>query len=132
MPFHSLLLPVFIPLLLSARTNKELHFHLFKLTHAEYKLASHDLIAEGLTDLGYSKRYFHTSCLLHVQEVDKNSLGGFGTQINNIGFITYASHLGGKHQVELAHFCPVTGAAHLAYDLVVFYYFLQTIKIVGY
>src|SRR5688500_15173808 len=56
MPLHPFFLPVLIPLLLCAGTDKELHFHLLELTHAENELPCDDLIPECFTDLRYSER----------------------------------------------------------------------------
>src|SRR5688572_9468396 len=56
MPFHPFFFPVFIPLLLCARLNKKLHFHLLKLPHAKNELPRNDLIPECLTNLCNTKR----------------------------------------------------------------------------
>src|SRR5688500_10592188 len=96
-----------IPLLLCARTNKKLHFHLLKFPHAENELAGYNLIPECFSNLCNAKRNFHSSCFLHVQKVYKNSLCCFRPQINFIGFFTYTSYLSGEHKVELPHICPV-------------------------
>src|SRR5690349_550576 len=72
MPLHSFFFPEFIPLHFFAWLDEELHFHLFKFTHAEYKLARNDFISECFSNLGDTKRNFHSSRFLNVQEVDKN------------------------------------------------------------
>ena len=87
MPFHSFFFPVFIPFFLCAGPDKELHFHLFKFPHAENELPGYDFIAKCFTNLGNTKRNFHPSGFLHIQEVHKNSLCSFRSQVNFIGFI---------------------------------------------
>src|SRR6478609_4688504 len=87
MPFHSLFLPVFIPLHFFTWFDEELHFHLFKFTHAKNKLTSYNLITKGLTDLSNTKWYFHTAGFLHIQKIHKNSLSRFRAQINFIGVL---------------------------------------------
>src|SRR5258705_9701197 len=64
MPFQSFFFPVLVPFFLCAGTNKELHFHLLKLTHPENKLPRHNLITECFTDLRNPKRYLHSSRFL--------------------------------------------------------------------
>src|SRR4051794_27343263 len=119
MPFQTRFLPGLIPFFLCARTNEELHFHLFKLAHTEDKLACHDLIAESLTNLGYSKWYLHACRLLHVEEVDKYTLRSFGAQVNSICFFGYRAKLCGEHEIELADICPVAGATDRVNNFIV-------------
>src|SRR4051812_17630476 len=107
MPLEACLLPVFIPFLLRAGTDKELHFHLFKLTHTENKLAGYNLVAERLTNLGDTKGYLHACRLLHVEEVDEDTLCSFGAQVNGICFFSNRAKLCREHEVELANICPV-------------------------
>ena len=83
-PFHPFLLPVFIPFLLCAGTYEELHLHLFELTHAENELPRHDLIAKSLSYLRNAEGYLHPGRLLHIQEIDKNTLCGLRTQVDFI------------------------------------------------
>ena len=78
-PLKTGLFPVLIPLLLGTRLDKELHLHLFELTHTEDKLACYDLVAEGLSCLGNPKRNFHTACFLYIGEIDKDTLSCFRT-----------------------------------------------------
>ncbi|KAF5053164.1 hypothetical protein DSECCO2_401160 [anaerobic digester metagenome] len=106
-PFKALFLPEFKPLQLSAGAHKILHLHLLKLAHAEDKLAGDYFVAESLADLGNPERDLHTAGLHHVQKVHKNTLGGFRTQKDGIGFLADRAHLGGEHQVELPHLRPV-------------------------
>src|ERR1051326_8623465 len=91
MPFHSFLFPVFIPLFLCSWTNEELHFHLFKLSHAKNKLPCYDLITKCFPYLCNSKRNFHSSGFLHIQEVHKNSLCSFWSEVNFIFFSIFCS-----------------------------------------
>src|SRR4249920_1926888 len=77
MPFHSYLLPGFIPFFLCTGANEILHFHLFKFSHAENKLPGYDLISKGLSYLCNTKRNFQAPRFLYIQKVYKNSLGCF-------------------------------------------------------
>ena len=81
-PFQTSSLPFLEPFHFFARTNKELHFHLFELTHTEDKLTGNDLVTESLTNLSNTERNLHTACLLYVQEVHKDTLSRFRTQVN--------------------------------------------------
>ncbi len=77
-PFHPGLLPVAEPVKLGPRFHEELHFHLLELAHAEDELTCHNLIPEGLAYLGYPEGKLHPPCLLHIEEVDKDTLGVSG------------------------------------------------------
>ena len=87
--------------------DKELHLHLFEFAHAENKLAGHDLVAESFAGLCNAEWDFHPAGFLHIQEIDKNTLGCFRTEVNHVGILAHRTHLGGEHQVELAHIGPV-------------------------
>src|SRR5690554_1162700 len=97
MPFISFFFPVFVPFQLFSRTHKILHFHLFELSHSENKLTRNDFVTESLSDLSNSKRDFHSSCLLNIQEVYKNTLGSFRTQINFRCFTSNRTKLCREH-----------------------------------
>ena len=58
--------------------HEELHLHLFELPHAEDELPRHDLVAESLAGLGDPEGDLHPAGLHHIQEIDKDALGGFG------------------------------------------------------
>ena len=107
MPFQAGRLPHLEPFHFFARTNKELHFHLFELTHTEDKLTGNDLVTERFTDLGDTERNLHTAGLLYVEEVNENTLCRFRTQIYLGSAIGSRTHFCGEHQVELANFRPV-------------------------
>ena len=128
-PLEAILLPVLEPLHLRAGLAEELHLHLLKLTHTEYELASHYLVAESLSYLCDTEGQLHAAGLLHVEVVDKDTLGGLGTQVNLVGSVGDRTHLGREHQVELAHICPVLGAADRVYDVLVEDYLLQFLKV---
>ena len=119
MPGEAGLLPGFEPAHFVARAHKELHLHLLEFAHAEDELARHDLVAEGLTDLRDTEGHLHAARLLDVQEVDKNALGGLGTQINGPHAAVHVAQLRAEHQVELAHLGPVFGAGNRAGNLAV-------------
>jgi len=107
MPFQTGFLPGFKPIKLGTRFNKELHLHLFKLTHTEDKLTGNDFVTERLTNLSNTERYFHTTGLLHIQVIHENTLCRLWTEINLHRTVGSRTHFGSKHQVELTHFRPV-------------------------
>ena len=119
MPFQTGSLPLLEPFHLFARTNEELHFHLFELAHTENELTGNDLVTESLTDLGDTERYFHAAGLLYVQEVDENTLCRFRAQIYFHGTIGSRSHLRREHQVKLADIGPVAGSGDRADDFAI-------------
>src|SRR6185437_8397527 len=51
MPFHSFCFPIVVPFHFCSGLHKELHFHLFKFTHSENKLACYNFIAECFASL---------------------------------------------------------------------------------
>ena len=108
-PTHTEMFPVVEPLHLLARTDKKLHLHLLELTHTEDKLPCHYLIAECLAYLCYTERYLHSARLLHVEEIDKNTLCRLGTEIDLGGSVGNRTYLGRKHKVKLTHISPILG-----------------------
>lgn len=102
--------PIFKPLHFRAGLAEELHLHLLELTHTEHKLAGHNLVAEGLAYLCDAEGQLHAARLLHIEIVHKDALGGLRTQVYLVGGIGERAHLGGEHQVELAHVSPVFGS----------------------
>ena len=119
-PFHTGCLPVFIPFLLCTGFHEKLHFHLLKLPHTENEPTCYDLITESLPGLCYTKGDLHTSCLLHIEEIHKNTLGRFRAQVYNICFLGHRANFCREHQVELAHICPVAGSAYSTAYFIVF------------
>ena len=119
MPAHTSLFPLLEPFKFFTWTNKELHFHLFEFTHTENELTSHDFVTEGLANLGDTERNAHTACLLNIQEVNKDSLCCFRTQIHRHRAIGSAAHLGFEHQVKLANFSPVASATNRTHYFIV-------------
>ena len=110
-PFQTELFPVTEPIHFRAGLDEELHFHLLELTHTEDELTRYNLVTESLAYLCDAERQFHASGLLHVQVVDKNTLCRLRTKVDTHGTIGGGTHLGGEHQVELAHIGPVACAA---------------------
>ena len=82
--------------------DEKLHFHLFELASPENKIAWRDFVSEGFADLSDSERDLLARGLLHVQEVDVNSLSGFRAQINDRCRVFERPHMGFEHQIELA------------------------------
>ena len=130
MPFQTGFLPNLEPVELSARFYEELHFHLLELAHTEDELARNDFVTESLTDLCDAERNLHTSCLLHVQIVHKNTLSRFRTEVNLHRTFRSGTHFGSEHQVELADFRPVLRTADRANDFFVQDYLAKFFKIV--
>ena len=81
-PLHPQVLPILKPFKLLSRCYEELHLHLLELTHTEHKLSRYDLITESLSYLCNTEGKLHTTALLHIQEVYKDPLSCFGTQVN--------------------------------------------------
>src|SRR5690606_2046679 len=99
---------------------KKLHLHLLKLTHTEDKLAGYDFISESLANLRNSKRNLHPCSFLHIQEIDKNPLSCLRSKINSRRILRNRADLGGKHQIELAYFCPIGRATDRAFDAFIY------------
>ncbi len=116
MPSHPRIGPLLIPVELSARAYEKLHFHLLEFSHTENELTGYDFISEGLSDLCDAERNFHPSRLLHIEEVHKNPLSRFRTEVNGRSVFRYRTHLRGKHQVKLTHIGPVGCAGDWAFD----------------
>ena len=119
MPLETILFPNLKPFKFLTRTYEELHLHLLKLTHAEHKLPCNNLVAEGLTYLCDTKWQTHASSLLHIQEVNEDSLSSLGTQIHIHSVVAATSHLGLEHKVELAHVGPVACATNWINNLII-------------
>ncbi len=129
MPFHAGLFPFVEPLHFGAGLHEELHFHLLELAHAEYELAGNNLVAEGFSYLCYAERYLHAAGLLHVEVVDEDALCRLWTQVNLACGIACRSHLGGEHEVELAHVGPVFRSAYRIDDFLVDDYLLEFLEV---
>ena len=118
-PLHAVLLPLGEPFHLGARAAEEFHLHLFELLHAEDELAGHDLVAEGLADLGDAERNLHTAGLLDIQILNEDTLSGLRTQVQDIVGVAGSGTLGAEHQIELADLRPVGGTGNRADDAAV-------------
>ena len=84
MPFHAGFFPVDIPFHFGSRLHKKLHFHLLELSHAEHKLPGYNFVSESFPYLCDPEGDFHAGRFLNVQEIHKDSLCGFGSQINSV------------------------------------------------
>ena len=114
-PLPALVSPVVEPFIFGTRRDKVLHLHLFEFARAEQKILGVDLVAKGLADLGDSKGKLFSHRRLDIQKVDKDTLGGFGTQIDPAAVLFHGADKSLEHQVEIARFgenFPV--AAHWA------------------
>ena len=81
-PTKTCLFPVFEPFEFFTRANKELHFHLFELAHAEDELTGYDFVTESLAYLCDTERNAHAAGFLNVEVVDEDSLRRFGAKVN--------------------------------------------------
>src|SRR5699024_11072692 len=109
MPVKTLFQPLLVVIPISARFNKILHLHLFKLAHTKYKLSCYHFITERLTDLCNTKWNFLAGSIHYIFEVNKYALGCLRAQVNSL-IITArrnSTKLSLKHQIELAHIGPV-------------------------
>ena len=86
MPPESCCFPVFVPFHLFARPYKKLHFHLFELSHTEYKLTCDDFISECFSYLSNTEWNFLSGSLLYVEEIDEDALGGLWAKIEFVIF----------------------------------------------
>src|SRR5690625_4178640 len=96
-PFQSLFFPVFIPFDFFSGPDKELHFHLFKFPHSEDKLAGHYFISKSFSYLCNSKRDPQAAASLNIQEIHKNSLSSFRSQVKIHSTFCGSSQFGSKH-----------------------------------
>ena len=131
-PLQTCFFPLAEPFEFFAGTNKKLHLHLFELTHTENKLTCNNLVAESLTYLCDTKRNAHTSGFLHIQEVNKNTLCCFRTQINRHRTVGSTTHFCFKHEVELTNISPVLCSRNWTYDAVIQNNLLQLSQVVGF
>ena len=115
-PFQTDFFPFLEPVEFGSRFYKELHFHLFELTHTEDKLTGNDLVTESLTNLCNTERNFHTTCLLYIEVVYKNTLCSFRTKINLHCSFGSRTHFSREHQIKLTNFCPVLCTRNRTYD----------------
>ncbi len=120
MPLQTGFFPIFIPLLLCTRSNKKLHFHLLKLTHAENKLTRDNFITKSFSDLCNTKGNFHSSGLLHIEKIDKNTLCRFGAQVYFVILVigrNSRTKLCSKHEIELTNIRPVACTTNRTFNL---------------
>jgi hypothetical protein len=87
MPIQAGLFPVFVPFHFFAGFDEELHFHLLKFAHAEYKLPRNNLISKSLPGLCDPKWNFHATRFLDVEEVHEDTLCGLGAQVQVHGIL---------------------------------------------
>src|SRR5262245_51156290 len=81
-PPEALMNPLLMPCFIRARHTEKFDLHLLELPGAERKIARRDLISKRLTDLGDSEGQFLPRSLKDIVEIDKDSLGGFRSEIN--------------------------------------------------
>ena len=131
MPLETELFPVLKPFHFGARLDEELHLHLLKLTHTEYKLTSNNLITECLTNLRYSERNLHAACLLYIEVVNENTLCCLRTEINLHCAIGGRTHLGLAHKIELSYVRPVACTTNRANNFLVQDNLFQLCQVIG-
>ena len=131
-PVDTCFLPLLIPFEICSGLHKKLHLHLFKFTHTEDKLTGNNFIPERLPCLRDAERNFHTTGLLHVQEIHKNTLCCFRAEINRTRLLTHRTQLCTEHQVKLTHIGPVARSTHRTGNFQIdnnLFYFLEIIRL---
>ena len=75
-------------ILLAAGANEELHFHLFKLPHAEDELPCHNFVTKMPYRFVQYQRYFHTAGFCTFKKFTKIpcAVSGAGTPYYHQGF----------------------------------------------
>lgn len=117
-PLMAEVLPIVEPFKVGAGLAEEFKLHLFKFADTEDEVAGSDLVAEALADLTDAKGQFLSRRALHVLEVDKDALCGFGAQIDGGSGVFRHADERLEHKVEFSHAREVVVAAHGAGDLV--------------
>ena len=82
-PVFAEVLPVGKPFQIGTGLAEEFTLHLLKLTGTEGEVTGRDLVTESLTHLTDTERQLLTGGTLDVGKVNKDTLGGFGTQVSN-------------------------------------------------
>ena len=117
-PLMAEVLPICKPFEIGAGLAEKFKFHLFKFADAEDEVAGRDFVAEALADLTDAERHFFTGCALHVFEVDKDALRGFGAEIDGGSGVFRDAYERLEHEVEFSHAREVAIAANGAGDFV--------------
>ena len=113
--------PVIEPFQIGAGLAEEFQFHLFKFTHTEYEITGSNFISERLAYLSNAERYFFTACSLDIGEVDKDTLSGFGTEIQFIFTVLCNALKSFEHEIELTNISEIMFTAVGAGDRLFFY-----------
>jgi len=100
-PFQAFGDPRFVPVGVGAGLDEELQFHLLEFPAAEGEVARVDFVAERFADLGDAKRNLLAGNAQDILELNKNHLGGFGTEVDLVGVILYRPGMGLEHEIEL-------------------------------
>lgn len=117
-PLMAEVLPIVEPFKVGAGLAEKFKLHLFKFADTEDEVAGSDLVAEALADLTDAEGQFLSRRALHVLEVDKDALCGFGAQIDGGSGVFRHADERLEHKVEFSHAREVAVAAHGAGDLV--------------
>ena len=127
-PVFAEILPIIEPVEIRAGLAEEFTFHLLELTGTEREVAGRDLVSEALAYLADAEGQLLARGALHILEVNKNSLGCLGTQINFILRILRHTLEGLEHQIELADIGEIGRAAIRAFDIVLADIFTHLLK----
>ena len=79
--------PVLVPFFIGSRLAEELKFHLLKFAGTENEVTGGNFVTERFTDLADAERRLLTCRGHDISEIDKDSLGGFGTQVVQAGLV---------------------------------------------
>ena len=119
-PFVAEIAPVRKPFEVGSGFAEKFEFHLFEFAHAENEVSGCDFVTERLTYLTYTERHFLSRRTLNVYEVGKNTLSGFGSQINGVFRVLGYALESFEHQVELTYVGEVVMLAGGAGNVVLF------------
>jgi len=97
---------------------EEFQFHLFEFADTENEVAGCDLVTEGFTDLCDAEGYLAARGSLNILEVYKNTLCGFGTEVDLACRVFGNADEGLEHQVELADGREVRASARGTFNVV--------------
>src|SRR5690606_17157263 len=101
-PLEPTIAPVLVPFFRRFGVAEELDFHLLELPRTEREVPRRNLVAETLADLRDANRNANPRAIADVLEVDKDTLGGLGTEEGPPFLSGQRADGGGEHQVKIA------------------------------
>ena len=107
-PLETLVDPLLMPLLISARFYEELKLHLLEFAGTEDEVTWRDFVAEGLADLSDSERWFLAGGRHNVGELREDTLCCFGAQVVQSGLVINGTKECLEQSGESLGLCPLT------------------------